>query len=311
MHDESILTIGILTYNRPRKLHDLMEGLSRARGLSRMPVLVIDDGSEPATAAVAAEFAGNPNVVYAKNETNVGFPRSLLRLLELCQTEYMLLAADDDLVETENLQTICDLIRGEKPDLLSPIYSNGGVMYRGARETRLITPSEYIKCSGHASGLIFRVSAFKALAPQIMIRLRDGKADAICYPQVLFAIATLLDQRKALYINVVSAFDNGNMTSGVLDANRTNYWEYSSRLRQFAAFYEFISDYATNNEEVRGVLLRAHREEFVHRVIYAWMLTDRAAHARFERRIIRNYVRRRVAKCMPEMLKKSFRRLGV
>jgi glycosyltransferase involved in cell wall biosynthesis len=311
MQSKSILTIGIPTYNRPQKLLESLEHLSRAAIFSRMPVLVIDDGSEPATVENVAEFTGNPNFVYRKNEFNRGYPRTLFRLFEECETEYLLVTADDDLISVEDIGALEKRLLDERPDFASTIYLLGGKPYRGAKFTRPIAPSEYIDCSGHAPGLVYRVAAFKAMIPQIMSRLEQGKADAACYPQVLFAIATLLEQRKAIWVDVVGAFENGNLPSGLADVDGGKYWDYASRLRQFAAFDDFIASYPTDNKEIREEMLRTHRKNFIHRIMYAWRMTDPASFSDFENQLMKNRVRRSVARYTPAAMKEFLLRLGV
>jgi glycosyltransferase involved in cell wall biosynthesis len=303
MRSEPILTIGIPTYKRPYKLLELLEHLSPELNSKKIDVLLIDDGDDPATATNAARFAGHSGFIHLKNETNMGYTWTFCRLLEECQTEYLLVTADDDLIETGNIEKFERILRKNRPDFACPIYTLKGEIYRGVLANRSIAPTEYIACSGHAPGIIYRVEAFRPLVPLIYKRLEERKSDAVCYPQVLCAIATLLQARAAIFIGLVSAFDNGNLPSELNDTNGKQYSHYESRLQQFAAFDEFIANFPTDYESIREEMLRAHRAGFIQRVIYAWKQIDPSSEAAFERQMIWNYLSRRAPRKSKDMLK--------
>ena len=303
MRSKPLLTIGIPTYKRPYKVLELLEHLSPALNNGQCDVLLIDDGDDPATATNVARFVGQSGFTYLKNKSNIGYTRTFCRMIEECQTEYLLMTADDDLIETKNLDILGQILKESQPDFACPIYALNGQVYRGVLADRSIAPTEYISCSGHAPGIIYRIEAFIPLLPIIYKRLQEQKSDAICYPQVLCAIATLLQARPAVFIGLVSAFDNGNLPSDLTDTGGKQYWDYGSRLQQFAAFDEFITNFTTKHESIREEMLRAHRATFIHRVIYAWKKIDPSASAAFERQIIRNYLTRAAPRQLKDMLR--------
>lgn len=311
MQKSRVLTIGVLTYNRPGKLQELLEQLRRADVFSRFPVLVVDDGAEQATAAVAARFQDEPSFIFRRNESNRGYPRSLIRLVEECPTEYVLHVADDDLVGVDNLQALQEILAKETPDFACPMYLWHGAVFRGSASSRSIAPSEYFDCSAHASGLVYRTEAFKANIPRIAARLQSGKADATLFPQTIFAIATLLDGRKGIYANLISAFENDNSPlSFVTDSAGRHYWEYASQVQQFAAFDEFIETYPSKSNDDQRQMLSAHRSHYPHRLLCAWRELDPRAFADFERQLIWDHTKRTVGACLPRALKEVLRRLA-
>jgi glycosyltransferase involved in cell wall biosynthesis len=299
MKNEPLLTIGVPTYNRPQKVRELLDHLSAGLEAGRFKLLLIDDGDNPQTCEAAAKFLAHPGFAYLKNETNMGYARSFCRLLEQCPTKYLMVTSDDDLVELGNLDRIEAILRDARPDFACPTYMLEGQIYRGVTADRPILPAEYILCSGHAPGLIYHAEAFRPLLPVLLGRLDQKKSDVYCYPQVLCAIAALLQRRPALYIGLASAFDNECLPSDLTDSGGGHYWDYDSRLQQFAAFDEFIANFPTQHESTRTEMLRAHRANFIHRLIYAWSQYDPPAEARFERLMIRN----QISKMMPQKLK--------
>jgi glycosyltransferase involved in cell wall biosynthesis len=307
MSSKRFLTIGIPTYNRPYKLLELLEHLSSGLCSEQFDVLLIDDGDNPATARSAARFVTHPGFIHLRNGTRMGYAWTFCRLFEECHTEYLLVTADDDLIETENLGKLERILQESQPDFACPIYTVSGEIYRGVLANRPIAPAEYIACSGHAPGTIYRVGAFKPLLPTIYKRLVERKSDAVCYPQVLCAIATLLQKRAAIFIGLVSAFDNGNLPNDLTDSNGKQYWEYESRLQQFAAFDEFIVNFPTDCESIRAEMLRAHRVSFIHRLIHSWSQIDPLSQGAFERQVVRNYLARLAPPKLKHILKVAWR----
>jgi glycosyltransferase involved in cell wall biosynthesis len=310
MRNASPLTIGIPTYNRPKKVEELLDHLSAGLEAQRFNVLLVDDGDNPETLAVARKYMDRPGFTYLKNETNLGYARSFLRLIEECPSEYLLVTGDDDLVETRSLKIIEAALKDKQLDFVCPIYLLGGKIYRGVSDDRTITPAEYILCSAHAPGLIYRAEAFRPLFPMLHKRLDERKSDAICYPQVLCAIAALLQRRPAIFLGVASAFDNESLPSDLTDSDGGRYWDYESRLQQFAAFDEFIAKFPTEHESTRTEMLRSHRSNFIHRVMYAWSQNDPVSEARFERLMIRNQIARVTPRRVKDLVKSAFRLNG-
>ncbi|QGM44927.1 glycosyltransferase family 2 protein [Methylocystis heyeri] len=307
MRNEPLLTIGIPSYNRPKKLEELLDQLSAGLEAERFNVLLVDDGDNPQTLAVAAKFMERPGFSYLKNETNIGYARSFCRLIQQCPSEYLLATGDDDLVETANLERIEAVLQEKRPDFACPIYLLGGQIYRGVSVDRTILPAEYILCSGHAPGLVYRAEAFRPLLPVLHKRVEQRKSDAFCYPQVLCAIAALLQERQAVFLGVASAYDNESLPSDLTDSGGGRYWDYESRLQQFAAFDEFIANFPAAHESARAEMLRAHRSNFIHRVIFAWSQNDPASEARFERLMIRNQIARKMPRKLKELVKMALR----
>ncbi len=289
MSDQCILTIGIPTYNRPEKVQESLDHMSTALNGRQINVLLVDDGHNPATSEIASHYAGCSGFTFLRNGANLGYARTFCRLFENCETDYLLVLSDDDLLAVENVDRIQEFLATERPAFASPMYRLGDTIYRGEPTTRAVKAKEYISCSGHASGLIYRVDNVRHLLPTLAKRLDEARADAVCYPQTLVVIAILLGNAKAVYIDCVSAFENGNLPSDLADSNGFAYWDYPSRLQQFAAFDEFIVNFPTVLSDFRDEMLRTHRAGFIHRVIYAWGQMDINAVLNFERQTMKNY----------------------
>ena len=135
MNQRPLLTLGIPTYDRPQKVRELLADMSAPLKSRQFDVLVIDDGHNPATREAAHEHVGHPGFVYLRNDANLGYAGTFCRLIETCQTEYIMALADDDLLATENIGCIEAVLTKERPAFASPNYRLGSAVYRGFAAT--------------------------------------------------------------------------------------------------------------------------------------------------------------------------------
>jgi hypothetical protein len=143
-------------------------------------VLLVDDGPNPAASEVAAEYARFAGFTFLRNGANRGYARTFCRSIESCETEYLMALSDDDLLEIESIGHIEDVLLRKTPAFASPMYRLGSAIYHGLSKTQAIAASEYINCSGHAPGLIYRISKVRPVPPLLLGRLDEAKADALC-----------------------------------------------------------------------------------------------------------------------------------
>lgn len=169
------LSICIPTFNRAERLRitlrTLLEEL-RAEGYEHsVGVCVSDNASEDHTGQILVEIAAEfPSLRYRRNDRNVSFGNNLWNVIELAQSDYVLLLGDDDAVDVKLLAEIASALDAEEPDLLL-LNSEPGhrVAASGIAATpgphRLSGLSRYLADLGpfHATfigNLVFRRSAF-------------------------------------------------------------------------------------------------------------------------------------------------------
>lgn len=95
------ITVGIPTYNRSRMLRRSIASVLRQTH-RRFILVVSDNASDDATADVVASF-GDPRIVYRPLQRNIGRAANFNRLIELAETEFLLLLGDDDQLQPEHL----------------------------------------------------------------------------------------------------------------------------------------------------------------------------------------------------------------
>lgn len=195
---------------------------------------------------------GGVEVNYEKNSTNLGFPKTLVKIFEKCQTKYLMMMADDDQIIQDHFVKILKFLDENKPDLLSPqwLYKNGK-FGRGIKTTRKVNIKEHRLCSGHAPGVIFNMHNTKQFIPLIESRINAKCAATITYPLVSFAIALILANNNCWRYGAPIAMEGDNCESGIKDSNGNHYSSLNSRIQQIAAFDDFIltfEDSKTRNQ---------------------------------------------------------------
>ena len=91
-----LVSVGLPVYNGERYLAQALDCLL-AQDLEDFEVIICDNASEDATAAIAADYvARDDRVSYHRNERNLGLSRNFKRTFELSRGKYFKWAAHDD-----------------------------------------------------------------------------------------------------------------------------------------------------------------------------------------------------------------------
>lgn len=105
-----LVTIGLPTYNGSKYLPATLDALL-AQDLEDFELVISDNGSTDATAAIAAEAAGaDRRVRYERSATNRGAAWNYNRVLALARGRYFKWAADDDLCEPSFLSRCVEIL---------------------------------------------------------------------------------------------------------------------------------------------------------------------------------------------------------
>ena len=102
------VTVGIPTYNRSRLLEKSIASVLR-QSHHRFTLVVSDNASEDDTASVVTSF-NDPRIVYRRLARNVGRAANSNRLIELAETEFMVLLGDDDRLHPDHLSLTLDAL---------------------------------------------------------------------------------------------------------------------------------------------------------------------------------------------------------
>ena len=270
VNQRSSLTIAIPTYNRVSHLDTLLDQLIKNNVLEVADILVIDDGSSDKTfEAITKKYCHICNIKVLKNEINLGYSWTFVRVFKECETEYVLIMADDDLLVTESLTPLIKFLKEEKPAFCSPQFLSEGLIYRGKNKNRIIMPKEFFQCSAHAPGLVYNITKCNESLNLLAGRIRKEKADVLIYPQVVLVIILLLANAKCYWLQFPLASEGANAPSGIRDANGSEYWSFESRWRQIKAFDALLSDFRNSSfaGDILNEIYNAHRLK-----IFGWLV---------------------------------------
>lgn len=107
MINSTILTVGIISYNRPLQL------LRTLKSLLPLPldveVIICDDKSPKISEiknSINEILYSNKNVHFIQNEINIGYDKNVFNVIERSNSDYVLLLGDDDYLETNALENL-------------------------------------------------------------------------------------------------------------------------------------------------------------------------------------------------------------
>lgn len=274
-----LLTIGIPTYGRPRELGRLLESIASFGLQERVAVLVVDDHPEQAGASIAAR---SPlEVSYLANGQNIGYPRSLIRLVEACRTPYLMLIADDELLLRSGVIRLLGFLESERPDFVSPRWRRTSSLLpryaRKVRRTGPLDPREVLRAAGHAPGLVFAVDGIRPHLELLTERLEQGCAIATTYPQVLLLCELLLAGGRALQLAQPVGLVGEARPSQLVDGAGRAYWSEASRQQQLLDLREYLQQQTPS--DIREKLLTGTTRIGEHRIRTAARRANRTPNA--------------------------------
>lgn len=309
--DVPILTIGIPTYNRSEDLFILLEKLiSSEIVLKNSVILVIDDGSIDSTKKIFEEKSFQSNaapgaVRYLRNEKNIGYPKTFIRLFQECETEYLLILADDNLVFEDGLLNAVQVIKSKKPSLLSSPWVQGGKISHRTWKRRSpdgpIAIADFFRSSDHAPGLIYDCKKSKKYLGEIEKRIASNCSFTAVFPQVALSLNLFLNEGNCYYTSRPVGTEGPAHPSGITDAAGQHWRTYRSLLRQAADLDEYIATLPTLTD--KKIISMAAQKYYIN---YFFKLADPAVGGYFQIYFTNQLLFVRPVRSMKSGLKKFF-----
>jgi hypothetical protein len=234
------LTVAIPTFNRSRDAARLAGQIAPWTEDGDRPVHAVfyDDGSSDDTYARLQRY-GRDNLRILRNDTNQGYARTLIRALSECDTEWVMLVADDDVFapDPRQLQALMTWLHEEDPDFVCTQWlTSDGRLYRGRNSTEPIPDKSLRQAASPAPGLIYRSAFVRRALPTLQRELDRGSDAALVYPQVVLLAQMIAAGGKAMYWSGSLVREGSAMPSGIRDARGRRYSSPASRLSQALAF---------------------------------------------------------------------------
>ena len=273
MNARPSLTVGIPTYFRSADVARLVAGLAAAD--PALPVTVIDDGPDDETAR-ALDGAG-PSLCLIRHETNRGYAESFAELVEGCETDYLLVSADDDLCDAGGLARARDMLAEVGPDFAATQYlDRDGTLKRGRATTGPVALTDIREASGHAPGLIYRAVAARDALPFLRARLAAGCYAARLYPQTVLVYVMALNGGDCQWLPAAPITEGAGHETALSDLDGTAYTSPAGRLREqesFAATFAAMADAVPPSaKDALAAIARLHDQDVYRRFMRALRL---------------------------------------
>ncbi len=247
------LTIAIPTYNRCSSVCKLVSGIINEGLLEMVNIIVIDDGSSDQTYQSLQKFMGITNLKLLGNEKNKGLAYTFLGLFEGCETDYLMIVADDDMIFGEGVRNLMPFLERVSPDFVSTAWLGvDGKTMRTKNREEPIGWADLRSASNHAPGLVYRVGA-TPLAIEIMkSRLSRGCYATSMYPQVVMVILLSFSSYSSSWWSPVITGGyrpSGPRQSQLVDSNGDSYFSVSGIWQEQLAFcdlYDYIISISKN-----------------------------------------------------------------
>lgn len=106
-----LLSICIPTYNRKDCLIQCLESILHQPIFSDVEIVISDNASTDGTDLQVKKYILQyPNIIYSRNEENIGFDRNMLKVISLASGKYCLFIWDDDAFFDDSLQNIINIL---------------------------------------------------------------------------------------------------------------------------------------------------------------------------------------------------------
>ena len=117
-----ILTVGIPTYNRQKKLEKCLESVIHQQADGNVEILISDNASQDATQEYVREVMAlhELNIRYIRNKANEGFDNNIISIYKNAKGRYIWFLSDDDEILPGALGRVLDALIKHKPAVLYP-----------------------------------------------------------------------------------------------------------------------------------------------------------------------------------------------
>ena len=144
-----LLSVCIPTRNRPHALQKTVEEIQKqvvaCQALDVVEILISDNTDNNEMKIDGSEFKDSKNVRYMSNNGNIGYARSVNKLILEAHGEYVWLLADDDIILESAVKSIVDCLNNRQEKVINYLTFYSGVIRNGVRDGNF-----YFKnCSQH------------------------------------------------------------------------------------------------------------------------------------------------------------------
>ena len=169
------VTVGIPTYNRSRWLREAMESVL-AQSYEEFRLLICDNASEDSTRDVVESFR-DERIVYSRSPGNIGMVPNFNRVMNLADTEYVMILPDDDALYPDYLRSTVAVLDS---------YPSVGVVHTGFDVVDH-------RSAVLQSGLVLAGSAGFESRERYLERSMSSPIGAVCWSSALFRTHAMVE----------------------------------------------------------------------------------------------------------------------
>ena len=114
------LSICIPTFKREESVKKIISEFSKKNTNNNISLIILNDHPDSNLEALNDP---NRNVYLFRNKKNIGYAKSFIKLFSLCNSDYVLMSSDDDILDFDEINKIFDLLQKEF-DFVSTVYKN-------------------------------------------------------------------------------------------------------------------------------------------------------------------------------------------
>lgn len=238
------VSVMIPTFRRADLLKEAIDSVLKQKTRYHYTISVIDNDAEgdEATDRLLKEYCEKyPNILYYRNEQNIGMFGNWNRCIELSQTEWLCMLHDDDMLMENYLDTLYPIAQGNTYGVVGSYKKN-----LDQQENLELHISETGKSS--FVSLLMKLFIWARQGKEIPMTLRDG-GRCMFHP----CVANLIDKNFAMKI--------GGFNEEFFPAADIYFWEKMIKYRGVAFvanplyYYRFVRNDSLNENVQWGVLL--------------------------------------------------------
>lgn len=230
-----LLTIAIPSFNRPESaLQAVKNLLEYAKLPEQIQLILANNGSSEAGYIFVEEFLEQkPNATYLSFSDNLGFAGNFLRLIQNCESKYVLTMSDEDDLNIAELHDLVQNLKSKSPDLY---------ILRSFTSTQSVTKKLRAKklkgASSSMSGIIFNLDSLRPLWPKIT-KLISTEEFGTLYPQVILALI-LFSQSDSFLCSTPTICSRSQLPTTIRSSNGNTYWHPTERVYQYLSLNRCI-----------------------------------------------------------------------
>jgi len=230
-----LLTIAIPSFNRPESALQAVKNLLESAKLpEEIQVILANNGSSEAGYNFVEQFLDQkPNASYLSFSDNLGFAGNFLRLIQNCESKYVLTMSDEDDLNIAELQGLVQNLKSKSPDLciLRSFTSKQNA-------TKKLRAKKLKGASSSMSGIIFNLDSLRPQWPKIS-NLISAEEFGSLYPQVIIALV-LFSQGDSLLCSTPTISSRSQLPTTIRSSNGNVYWHPTERVYQYLSLNRCI-----------------------------------------------------------------------